>query len=35
MERETCTIFKVYLLAETGEDKEEGFVQLWKHKLKI
>lgn len=35
MERETGTIFKVYLLAESGEGKEEGFVQLWKHKGKL
>jgi len=26
------TIFKVYLLAKPGRDKQEGFIKLWKHK---
>jgi hypothetical protein len=32
MERNTGTIFKVYLLAESVAGLEEGYVQLWKHK---
>jgi hypothetical protein len=32
MKRETGTIFKVYLLAEGALHKQEGFIELWKHK---
>jgi hypothetical protein len=32
MERNTGTIFKVYLLKKSSPDKQEGFIELWKHK---
>ena len=32
MERNTGTIFKIFLLAESDASLEEGYVQLWKHK---
>jgi len=36
MERNTGTIFKVYLLAkQPSPPKQEGFIQLWKHKGKL
>jgi hypothetical protein len=35
MENETGTIFKVYLLDQPAKGKQEGFVQLWKHKGKL
>ena len=35
MEKETGTILKVYLLDKTAKGKQEGFVQLWKHKGKL
>lgn len=35
MEKKTGTIFKVYLLDKTKAPKEEGFIQLWKHKDKL
>jgi hypothetical protein len=35
MKRETGTIFKVYLLAEGAAYKQEGFIELWKHKGKL
>ncbi len=35
MEKDTGTIFKVYLLDKSPASKEEGFIQLWKHKGKL
>jgi hypothetical protein len=35
MDKDTGTIFKVYLLDKSAAHKEEGFVQLWKHKGKL
>jgi hypothetical protein len=32
MERGTGTIFKVFLLAKSNPDMQEGFIELWKHK---
>ncbi len=34
MEKNTGTIFKVYLFDKTARGKQEGVVQLWKHKGK-
>jgi hypothetical protein len=34
VERETGTILKIYLLAKAKDGKEEGMVELWKHKGK-
>jgi|HubBroStandDraft_6_1064221.scaffolds.fasta_scaffold1328943_2 hypothetical protein len=34
MEKKTGTILKIYLLAKTAAGKEEGMVELWKHKGK-
>jgi len=33
--KETGTILKVYLPDKTANSKQEGFVQLWKHKGKL
>ncbi|MFZ0913920.1 MAG: hypothetical protein WBQ76_01220 [Candidatus Korobacteraceae bacterium] len=32
MEQKTGTIFKVYLLEKGDPHKQEGFIELWKHK---
>ena len=32
MEQKTGTVFKVYLLEKSHPDKQEGFIELWKHK---
>jgi hypothetical protein len=32
VEKNTGTIFKVYLLDKTKDGKQEGMVQLWSHK---
>lgn len=32
MEKSTGTIFKVYLLDKSAPDKQEGFIEFWKHK---
>ena len=35
MKKDTGTIFKVYLLAKGSPDKQEGFIELWKHRGKL
>jgi hypothetical protein len=35
MGEETSTIFKIRLLAKSKSDKQEGFIELWKHEGKI
>jgi len=32
MEQNTGTIFKVFLLEKSHPKKQEGFIELWKHK---
>ena len=32
MEQKTGTIFKVFLLDKSSPSKQEGFIELWKHK---
>jgi hypothetical protein len=32
MEQKTGTVFKVYLLDKGSRSKQEGFIELWKHK---
>jgi hypothetical protein len=33
--KKTGTIFKIYLLAKSQKDLEEGWIKLWKHKGKL
>lgn len=35
MERNTGTIFKIFLADKTKRGKQEGWIKLWKHKGKI
>jgi hypothetical protein len=35
MMKETSTVFKIRLLAKGDPKKQEGFIELWKHKGKI